>query len=551
MKKIEGTVKGAELATPLSGVKISRRDSQGKILEETTSDKYGQWQIFAFYKRNQLVFSFDGYVTKTFTYGEVPQVIRLLEDKLIGYQLRLWYLPGENVEVFVHSPVSYSATLFRHGLHKDCILELGKMTAHQQWITDNYFVEQGLDWEKSFQYKIPNTAKPGLYSLLLTAEGQEPFAIPMIVSTRARVRGYKTKLLVLASTNTWQSYNIWGGRNRYRSFENDVSPNFMTLPKNPLARLKRAIFNRIPDHVKALLRKVLGMKPVSYEWRFQKLTIRRPFTNCQLEADNCFEPFTNHLAGGEWRLLAWLERENIPYDIISGAELHQTPDILKHYKAIIFSTHCEYWTPEMYEGIKKYHENNQLWLLNISGNTMYREIEFFNDGSTRCVSLSFANSCADETQLLGVRFSMADYSTCAPYKILKPEHWAFKGAPINTECPFFGGISLNQNTVKKYSRYDPGRPGVENGLCGMGASGWETDKLSRTAPKDFQVIAKGTNPRGGADMVVREPHGTRGGVFSASSLVFSGSLSVDLVCSLIVKNVIDRALKDLGRNPKA
>jgi len=542
MNKIEGTVKGAEIATPLSGVKIFREDSQGKILEETTSDKYGRWQILDFEKGNQLVFSFDSYVTKTFTYGEIPQVVRLLEDKLIGYQLRLWYLPGENVEVFVHSPVSYSATLFRHGLHKYCILELGKMTAHEQWVSDNYFVEQGLDWERSFQYKIPNTVKPGLYSLLLSAEGQEPFAIPMIVSTRARVRGYQTKLLVLASTNTWQSYNIWGGRSRYRSFENDVSPNFMTLPKNPLARLKRAIFNRIPDHVKALLRRVLGMKPVSYEWRFQKLTIHRPFTNCQLEGDNWFEPFTNHLAGGEWRLLAWLERENIQYDIISGAELHQTPDILKHYKAIIFSTHCEYWTREMYEGIKKYHENNQLWLLNISGNTMYREIEFFDDGSTRCVSLSFAKSCADETQLLGVRFSMADYSTCAPYKILKPEHWAFKGAPINKEFPFFGGISLNQNTVKKYSRYDPGRPGVENGLCGMGASGWETDKLSRTAPKDFQVIAKGTNPRGGADMVVREPQGTRGGVFSASSLVFSGSLGVDLVCSLIVKNVIDRAL---------
>ncbi len=541
MKKLKGTVKGAELATPLSGVKISRQDTQGKILEETTSDEYGRWQIVAFEKGNQLVFSFNGYVTKTLTSDEHTQVVRLLEDKLIGYQPRLWYLPGDNIDVFVHSPVSYSATLFRHGLHKDCILELGKMTAHEQWVTDNYFVEQGLDWEKSFQYKIPKTVKPGLYSLLLSAQGQEPFAIPMIVSTRAR--GDKTKLLVLASTNTWQSYNIWGGRSRYRSFENDVSPNFMTLPKNPLARLKRAILNRIPDQSKTMLRKFIGMKPVSYEWRFQKLTIRRPFTNCQLEGDDWFEPFTNHLAGGEWRLLAWLERENIPYDIISGAELHKTPDILKQYKAIIFSTHCEYWTPEMYEGIKKYHENNQLWLLNLSGNTMYREIEFFDDGSTRCVSLSFANSCADETQLLGVRFSMADYSTCAPYKILKPEHWAFNGVPINKEFPFFGGISLNQNTLKKYSRYDPGRPGVENGLCGMGASGWETDKLSRTAPKDFQIIAKGTNPRGGADMVVREPHGnTRGGVFSASSLVFSGSLGVDLVSSLIVKNVIDRAL---------
>ncbi|OAD21661.1 hypothetical protein THIOM_002566 [Candidatus Thiomargarita nelsonii] len=73
MNKIEGTVKGAEIATPLSGVKIFREDSQGKILEETTSDEVGRWQIVAFEKGNQLVFSFDGYVTKTFTTGEIQR----------------------------------------------------------------------------------------------------------------------------------------------------------------------------------------------------------------------------------------------------------------------------------------------------------------------------------------------------------------------------------------------------------------------------------------------------------------------------------------------
>ncbi len=42
-------------------------------------------------------------------------------------------------------------------------------------------------------------------------------------------------------------------------------------------------------------------------------------------------------------------------------------------------------------------------------------------------------------------------------------------------------MSLNQNTTKDYVRYDPGRPGLEDGLEGVGASGWEVDRLSKTA----------------------------------------------------------------------
>ena len=66
--------------------------------------------------------------------------------------------------------------------------------------------------------------------------------------------------------------------------------------------------------------------------------------------------------------------------------------------------------------------------------------------------------------------------------------------------------------------------------------------MTRTTPADFELVAKGMNPDGGADMVVREPSRTRGGVFSASSIVFGGSLSVDETCSAIVKNVLKRAL---------
>jgi len=90
-----------------------------------------------------------------------------------------------------------------------------------------------------------------------------------------------------------------------------------------------------------------------------------------------------HLAAGEWRLLAWLEREGYSYDIISGYELHNNPDPTNNYKAIILNTHCEYWSQHMFSKLKDFHEHNRGWILNISGNSIYREVDFFEDGSLR------------------------------------------------------------------------------------------------------------------------------------------------------------------------
>jgi hypothetical protein len=70
------------------------------------------------------------------------------------------------------------------------------------------------------------------------------------------------------------------------------------------------------------------------------------------------------------------------------------------------------------------------------------------------------------------------------------------------------------------------------------------DKLSKTAPSDVSIVAQGLNPHGGADMVVREANSPRGGMFSASSVCFSGSLLIDHIASTIGLNVIKCALKE-------
>lgn len=547
---LTGRVTSAELCAPLSGVRITVRPPQGEAEILATSDRDGAWQLPALAGDASVTFHKAGFASKRYPAAQLPGLVRLLEDHLIGYQTTLWFHPGDEVSAYVHAPTGFTATLYRHGQRKQHVLSLGEHPPCAQQVPDRHFVAEGLDWTPTLTYRIPPEARPGLYSLLLTAPGQEPFALPFVVSTPPGAYGQDASLLVLASTTTWQSYNLWGGRSRYRNFETAASQEYISVLPSALGVAKRWLRGLIPPALLSWMKRTLGVGRMPSEpWMFHRLSVRRPFTNCALEGEGPFRPFTNHLAGGEWRLLAWLEREGIPYDIVSGYDLHTSPDLLGHYRAMVISTHCEYWTEAMYEGVQHAHEQQGMWLLNLAGNTMYREIEFFEDGSTRCVSLDFHKSCADETQLLGVRFTEPDYGTCAPYKILRPHHWAFAGIPSSVKT--FGGLSLNQNTHPTSERYDPGRPGVVFGLKGMGASGWEMDKLSKTAPNDIVRIAKGQNPGGGADMVARDPSGTRGGMFSASSVCFSGSLLIDYVASHIVANVIQRALASTGTQEKA
>lgn len=535
MSNFSGIIKGAELARPLSGVQVLYIDAGGSEKLLCSSDEQGQWEVSKVPKEGGIVFRKPGFVEKTFSIGKIPALIRLLEDKLIGYQDKLWFKPGETVRAYVHAPESFQATLYRHGIQKTKLLTRGKQPDFAQVVPDGLFVENGLRWEPNFSYRIPENASPGIYSLLLESNHQKPFAIPFVVS--APQEGHSPKpLLVLASTNNWQCYNIWGGRSRYRNFEEDKSDPYLR-DSSRFTEFLASAGKLTPRPLVRALKKIVGMTQSDPPWKFKRLSINRPFTNCSLEASSPDEPFTNHLAAGEWRVLAWLEREGYDYDMISGYELHQNPDILKHYQSLILSTHCEYWSERMYKGLKACHNSHGLSIINLSGNSLYREVDFFEDGSLQCVSLKFEESVEDETQLIGVRFTEGDMGTCAPYQVFRPDHWIFNGLNVKKN-QLFGEYSLNRKTPRDTDHYDPGRLGTVSGLVGEGASGWETDKLSRTAPGDFTLIAKGQNKGGGAEMVICEPNAKRGGVFSASSITFGGALLIDEVCSGIVNNVL-------------
>jgi hypothetical protein len=117
--------------------------------------------------------------------------------------------------------------------------------------------------------------------------------------------------------------------------------------------------------------------------------------------------------------------------------------------------------------------------------------------------------------ILGVRSDPRGIHTFAPFRVLRPDHWLFRGAGLE----------------------EGDRIGVD-GLNEGGASGGEEDKVDAQTPATAVHLAHGLNPgNGGADIVFFEtPQG--GGVLSAGSISFCGSLVVDPALQTLVLNFL-------------
>lgn len=493
-----GVVVDAATGQPLEGVRVGSDEGAGGSWTESGRD--GRWCLPQT-SGAKLRVSKKGYGTKVVNGASGgPSRTCLLADAIVGYVGTLSVSPGDELDVRVHSPTAYRARLLRHGQVTELVADLGIQPPSVQTVPDEPFVASGLVWPTSFTVVVPASVRPGLYSLRLQPEAGEPFAITFVVRSDAS-RLARPRLLVLASTSTWQSYNAWGGRSRYVNFE--------APPERTDTAVHRLVRRLLPARVRARIRRSLGIQaPVKLEeaptaWWFRRLSIARPFPACSIVNDDPTEVFTSHLAPAEWRVLAWLEREGFAYDIVTAWDLHKQPELLGRYRAIMLNTHSEYWSRRMYDGLARFRRDGG-WILNVSGNSVFREVAFDSDGSTRCVSLRFSESVADESALLGVRFTMAGYRTCAPYRVEQAGHWVFEGTGLGSGDTF-AEQSLNH---------------PEDGH-GDGGSGHETDKMSATAPPGLVLLARGMNPDGGgADMVVDESD--RGGVFSASSITFGG-----------------------------
>lgn len=451
-----------------------------------------------------------------------PHQFRLLSDCLLGYAWPQWSVAGSNLEFRVHCTEQYKIGLWRYGHEKKFIRNIGWFDDHgpravTQTLPDGHFVEKGVEWYggklPSHSQMISAPEQTGLYYFHVKSASSTFFSFPLVVAPKTP----GANIAVLASTNTWNAYNSFGGRSNYVYASR--------LPDEPIADPR----NDLPRY----------NVPTYGDWKnnteFEPLSFDRPDpANAVPEDLQLTDPIEGrqacHLAPAEWRTLGWLEREGFTYDLYGDYHLHSGELALDSYRLLILNTHPEYWSRQMYDRVKRWVYERGGRLAYVGGNGINGPIEFLGNSAMRCVNQwpegyesRFHHYHESEAQLLGVVFSDRGAMTAAPYRVIEPDHWIFEGTGFKMGDTF-GHRTLHER-------------------CGDGASGHETDKISANSASGTRIIAKGLNPDGGgAEMSYYElPQG--GFVFSAASISFSSALLVDKSCSRIMANVIRKALR--------
>jgi N,N-dimethylformamidase len=460
-----------------------------------------------------------------------PLQFRLLKDCLLGYAWPKWVRGSERSEFRVHSPEAYKLELWRYGWTKEFIRTIGWYDEHGPRATvqitpDGDYSQTGAQWNK-FGYTSPHhkqyveaPTRSGLYYFHARGESGVFFSFPWIVAPLKP----QARIAVLASNIAWNAYNNFGGRSNY------IHPD--RLPPTPTvnARLELKRYTD-PEHLNYDTQDYL---PLSFERP-------EPISHIPLN-EQVLDPIEGraacHLAGAEWRLLGWLERERLAYDYWAETQFHFGELPLDEYRVVILSTHPEYWSREMYSRLKQWVFERGGRLLYLGGNGLNCEVEFLdrqtciycNEDNRRLrgnpppFESRFHLRHESEANLLGVVYDDRGIMTAAPYRVEKSGHWAFDGTGLK-ENDTFGHLSQHMRI-----------PG--------GASGHETDKISPSSPPGTQLLAQGLNPdNGGAHMIIFETS-SRGAVFSAGSICWPSSLLVDDHVSRITSNVIRRFLED-------
>jgi len=462
-----------------------------------------------------------------------PYQFRLLSDCLLGYMWPKWAREGERSEVRGHSPEQYQLTLWRYGLKKEARGVISWYDEHGpratvQTTPDGDYSQTGVDWNRH-GYLVPHPQQfvtapspSGLYYLWARTQSGDTFSFPWVVAPREP----RAKIAVLASTNTWNVYNNFGGRSNYIN-SGGLPPAPTVNARQDLARYTNPAGPwSIPDG---------EFKPLSFD---------RPepgnhiFDNDPWSDSSIADPIQGRIqcgqAPGEWRLLGWLEREGFEYDYYAEAQLHDGTLPLDAYQVLMISVHPEYWTREMFAKVDTWVREQGGRLMYLGGNGLNCEVTLEGNATLRCMSYDDTSAPGSEhesrihrtyrpeAELLGVAFTKQGVMTAAPYKVIAPDHWVFAGTGLGVG-DFFGETSLHERV-----------PG--------GASGHETDKITASSPRNIQHLAKGTNPNeGGADMVVFE-HG-KGAVFSVGSITWVSSLFPDAHVSRITRNVVERFMR--------
>lgn len=414
------------------------------------------------------------------------------------------YTMGEIVPLHVHTTRDATARIYRLGRElEDTGIQIPVPRTLQ---SNRYSTLEGVDWHPTAEANS-DALRPGMYAIALRQNGNEAAAFWVLLIVKPRE---PKPVAVIASTNTFDAYNEFGGISRYENRR-------LNRVTRALGRMLMMVFE-------------IELPPVD-------LPMTRPNTAISEELarwQSPLKPAFSKLIKNEWSLIAFLEREGIDYAVY-GDEDFAFSEMPRESNVIIFHGHAEYWSDEMFFNLESYLRSGGRLIVS-AGNPLFRPVEYA--GPHRKYRIRDYDRYF-VSRLIGTFLTFYWKKPPTPYRVQMADHWVFNGTGLEN-----GDLLGKQSTAL----HRPYRGDGEPGLTG-GASGMYTQKIS-TGGGAFSVLAKGLDEIEGAHMVYRDTeHG--GWVFNTSSGAFTGSLLVDGQSATLFRNLIEEAVARQRKPPAA
>jgi len=433
-----------------------------------------------------------------------------------------------------------------------------------------YFHDDDLDdakWNVSFELKVPDELKSGVYAARLTSGDDEDY-VPFFVrpgkgATPAPILFVVPTASYLAYANFHQYEVASLSESTSDTFEFPISPQDKYIMENRLHSLYDVHSDGGGVIYSSRLRPILTMRP-KYNFRIPSIQSTGEGGPWQLNAD--------------LHLIDWLEAKGYDYDVVTDEDLHlEGVDLLTPYRAVLSGSHPEYPSGQMLDALEAYLAGGGRHMY-LGGNGYYF-ITSFAPESPHCIEVrrsegsktwwpgpgEYFHSTTGEPggiwrhrgrtpqRLFGVGFTSQGFDYSLPYQRLPDSfdpraEFIFEGIGSDEPIGDFGLVQGGAGGVEiDRADFDLGTPHHALVLATCG----DLSDVYLLVIEDELVTHSGItggaqHPLVRADMVFFEgPNG--GGVFSVGSISWCGSLShnnYDNNVSRITDNVLKRFASD-------
>ena len=242
-----------------------------------------------------------------------------------GYTSRPSVAQGESIDFHVSTDVpTYTLSIWYEGVTRELKTTTGELSGTMYYCTGGY-LPPGCGWPVAYTLNVPTDWPSGVYTVEIptSVKGTQY----MIFWVREDNPGSTSQIIFLSSVNTYQAYTNFGGKSFYNTSSSDnVRSNVVS-------------FNRPYDA------NGLG------DWK--------------LESD----------------IVAWAGNEGYPMEYATTYDLQHVLGLLDPYEVVVIGGHSEYWSWDMRQRMKAF-LNNGGRLINLSGNTMWWQINYLDEGRT-------------------------------------------------------------------------------------------------------------------------------------------------------------------------